>query len=277
MPDAPNRNSNTKSKPAGYGNQAKQWWPTPTTEIDQGRASEGRRKTPSLRQVGPSWMTPSVSNSQGNQYTRDRGQAGLERPTLSGQANQFATHWPTPAANEFEGGDPAKMLARREREKAKGRNGNGFGLSLGMSVSNWPTPTSTDGGANSNRDQRGNVGADLKERVNSWPTPASRDYRSPNLDSYEDRGGGSKGEQLNNYVAHHFSLPPAQPTPDGQPSSPTAPNSPRHLNPLFAAWLMGWPSTWVIAEPHASSASATALWRSRLRQRLSCLLDGADS
>lgn len=68
MPEAPNRNSNTKSKPAGIGNQA------------------------------VTWMTPSVSNSQGNEYTRDRGQEGAERLTLTGQANQ----WPTPNAHVIE-------------------------------------------------------------------------------------------------------------------------------------------------------------------------------
>lgn len=74
-------------------------------------------------------------------------------------------------------------------------------------------------------------------------------------------------------VTHSHSLPQALKTPDGPPSLPTPLNSPRHLNPLFGAWLMGWPSTWVIAEPHASSALGTALWRSRLQQHLSCLLD----
>jgi hypothetical protein len=34
----------------------------------------------------------------------------------------------------------------------------------------------------------------------SWPAAAARDYRSPNLQSYEERGGGKKGEQLNNYA-----------------------------------------------------------------------------
>jgi hypothetical protein len=48
------------------------------------------------------------------------------------------------------------------------------------------------------------------------------------------------------------------------------------LNPMFGAWLMGWPSTWVIAEPHASSASETESWRSALQQHLSCLLDERD-
>ncbi len=34
-----------------------------------------------------------------------------------------------------------------------------------------------------------------------WPTPAERDYRYPNRLPYQDRGGGSKGEQLPNLVA----------------------------------------------------------------------------
>lgn len=80
-------------------------------------------------------------------------------------------------------------------------------------------------------------------------------------------------DQLANFVA--FS-PLAQPTRDGQEFSPTDQNSRRHLNPLFGAWLMGWPSTWTIAEPHASSALETELWRSRLQQHLLCLLDGQD-
>jgi hypothetical protein len=34
-----------------------------------------------------------------------------------------------------------------------------------------------------------------------WPTPAERDYRYPNRLPYQDRGGGSKGEQLPNVAA----------------------------------------------------------------------------
>lgn len=45
------------------------------------------------------------------------------------------------------------------------------------------------------------------------------------------------------------------------------------LNPMFGCWLMGWTSTWVIAEPHALSASATESFRCALRSQLSCLLD----
>ena len=81
-------------------------------------------------------------------------------------------------------------------------------------------------------------------------------------------------DQLANFVAYS---PLAQPTRGGQESSLNTLNSRRHLNPLFAAWLMGWPSTWVIAEPHASSASATESWRCALQQQLLYLFDGQDS
>lgn len=64
---------------------------------------------------------------------------------------------------------------------------------------------------------------------------------------------------------------PAPLTPDGQESSSTSPISPRRLSPIFGEWLMGWPSQWTKAEPSASSASATELYRSALQQRLSSL------
>jgi len=35
-----------------------------------------------------------------------------------------------------------------------------------------------------------------------WPTPAHRDYRCANALPFSERGGGSKGEQLNNAVVH---------------------------------------------------------------------------
>lgn len=81
-------------------------------------------------------------------------------------------------------------------------------------------------------------------------------------------------DQLANFAAYS---PQAQQIRDGAQSSPSIPSSPRHLNPLFGAWLMGWPSAWVIAEPHASSALATALWRSKLRQELSNLCDAPET
>lgn len=76
-------------------------------------------------------------------------------------------------------------------------------------------------------------------------------------------------DQLANFVAYS---PLAQQIADGPTSLPRTPTSRRLLNPLFASWLMGWPSTWVIADPRACDASAMASYRSRLQQQLSCLL-----
>jgi len=104
------------------------------------------------------------------------------------------------------------------------------------------------------------------------------------------RGGGRKHmNQLANFVG--FS-PLVQQISDGPESLPASPGSALHsvlkgsttprlltkrLNPYFGERLMGWPTGWTSATaPSASSASATELWRSRLQQHLSCLLDEQD-
>ncbi len=81
-------------------------------------------------------------------------------------------------------------------------------------------------------------------------------------------------DQLANFVAYS---PLAQAIQDGEQLLTDRQNSPQHLNPLFGAWLMGWPSTWVIAEPHALSALETASWRSVLQLHLCYLLGEQES
>ncbi|MGJ7617488.1 hypothetical protein ACSFA5_09100 [Variovorax sp. GB4P3] len=210
-------------------------WPTPqvgTGDNSHGQISGDFRNRMEELLKQPQWSSPRASDGK-NGGPNQRGSKGdLMLPSMAAQ-------WPTPAANEYEGGDPNKMLERRERERMKGRNGNGFGLTLGMSVA-------------------------------QWPTPAARDAKGTNSEEHAlVTGGGRKHmDQLANFVAYS---PQAQPIRDGRESSPSTLNSPRHLNPLFGAWLMGWPSAWVIAAPHASSALATASWRSALQSHLSNL------
>jgi len=219
-------------------------WATPRASMATNGSDSGsaRRQLEGLniglKDQAKQWPTPSaaLAGSGGSDCSEKRRPENLASFVKTREAQQ---QWPTPAANEYEGGDPNKMLERREREKLKGRNGNGFGLTLGMSVA-------------------------------QWPTPAARDGKGTNSEEHAlVTGGGRKHmDQLANFVAYS---PQVQPIRDGQESSQSTPNSPRHLNPIFGAWLMGWPSAWVIAEPHASSALATASWRSKLRQELSSL------
>lgn len=209
---------------------------TPRDRIAGGsRSQEPEGGARPLQSVAEYWMTPSVSNSHGNEYARDRGQAGDERLTLTGQAQ----HWPTPTASLVnDGEDPTSWNARRQRTKDRIGNGNGMGMPL-------------------------------TQAAQQWPTPASRDFRTPNSQESQESRTIHGGEQLPNFVEHHFSLHPVLSTLDGGPSSPTARTLRRRLNPAFGCWLMGWPIWWTNPGLTSCARSATASWRSRLRQELS--------
>ncbi|HWI10040.1 MAG TPA: hypothetical protein VNU48_01790 [Burkholderiaceae bacterium] len=161
-----------------------------------------------------------------------------------------------------------------------------FGQNIREQAAQWPTPAQRDGdsrrGATSpdsdawkNKVGRGAVNAagmlsdDLKSSAVAWPTPRARDHKGGG--TAVTRPDGKSRMDMLDWRAEAFSRQ-VLPTPVGQESSPSTPNSPRHLNPVFGAWLMGWPSTWVIAEPHASSALATESWRRALQRQLSSLL-----
>jgi hypothetical protein len=95
----------------------------------------------------------------------------------------------------------------------------------------WPTPrANAEAGADFAKLDRSKTGISLLTAVRMWPTPAHRDYRYPNAKSYEERGGGKKGEQLPNAVGGA-------------------------LNPTWVAWLMGYPEEWVSCAPSATPSS----------------------
>lgn len=166
-----------------------------------------------------SWMTPSVSNSQGNEYTRDGGKPGQERLTLSGQAQQ------------------------------------------------WPTPRATDG-TKGGPNQAGSKGdLMLPSAAAQWPTPASRDYRTPNSQESQQSRNHKGGEQLPNFVEHHFSHP-VHSTLDGRELSPTGRTLRRRLNPAFGCWLMGWPIWWTSPALINCVRSEMESYRFRLQSHL---------
>ncbi|MDR2837754.1 MAG: hypothetical protein LBV49_04170 [Azonexus sp.] len=231
----------------------------PEVVAAKGMTANGKR-TVGLESQTRFWMTPSVSNASGNQYTRDRGQPGAERATLTGQA----TAWATPRATDGEKGGP------------NCRGGRGDPILAGQAAQ-WSTPNAHDGrrpGADLKSTQGGNLSCDAV----LWPKPAARDAKGANSTGHitSNDTGRKHLDQLANFVAYRFSLPLAPPTRDGAKSLPSDPNSRRLLNPIFDSWLMGWPSTWVIAEPRACGALETASWRRALQQRLSSLCDGRE-
>jgi hypothetical protein len=133
------------------------------------------------------------------------------------------TGWPTPDAQVMNyGADPVKHQARRDRLKEKHGNSNGAGLPLTMAA-----------------------------QLAAWATPATRDYRTPNHAKWSERGGGKKGEQLQNQVAHM--IPGASLN-----GLPAATERCGLLNPAFSLWLQGIPAMWAFCAPQGTRSIRTS-------------------
>lgn len=229
-------------------------WPTPRADEHQQQNSQDAGMSTS--RMAMLWPTPDASRGgteTPEQIAARRTRSGAGSPPLQ----TAATFWPTPDTGH-------------ERTNRSASPGAATRPNFALAASRWPTPTCGDsesaGGAGSIA--AGNRRPTLSSTT-EWPTPASRDYRTPNSKTGEERGRETKGEQLPNFVAHHFFLPQDLAIPDGPTSSIAPPTLRLRLSPIFGAWLMGWPLTWVIAEPHASNALGTALFRLRLASHLS--------
>ena len=146
-----------------------------------------------------------------------------------------------------------------ERLHAKGQT-----ISLAAQVKNskfWPTPQAHDchkGDAQRvGRFGTKHGGRNLNDEVALYPTPCARDYRSPNSKPFSGRGGGRKGEQLVNFVAHNFPTPTATNTKanhmrgndKGKARESRNYGATGQLNPEWVEWLMGWPRGWTDLGP----------------------------
>lgn len=144
-------------------------------------------------------------------------------------------------------------------------------VGLESQAGHWPTATAsmTTGAGSNGRDG----GLNLQTAAARWPTPASRDYKGENAVDHLKNGTGRRHlDQLPNYVKFVYLLPDQQAA-NGAELSETSHSSPRRLNPAFVCWLMGWPWWWMNPGQISFAAAEMVLFRSRLQQRLSCLLD----
>jgi hypothetical protein len=166
--------------------------------------------------------------------------------------------WPTPNAHD----------GRRPGADMKSTQGG----NLSRDAALWLTPNVPNGGRHISPELVASKGKtdSGEKRAAQWPKPASRDYRTPNSKSLEERGNGTKGEQLQNYVEHHFS-PQGLLTTDGETSCKPPHGSPRQLNPAFTCWLMGWPMWWTNPALTSCARAAMESYRSRLQWHLSSL------
>jgi hypothetical protein len=248
-------------------------WATPTTNEHTG-AGCGPNKdgAPNLRTQVDKWATPDCKTST---YSN-----GLKGPNLREQT----AAWPTPNAHVIEHKSRPPIVDGTRKPSDPQISTADYAVHV---FSQWPTPSASvanDGESPQTwharaaklKEKHGNgngAGLPLTVAATQWPTPAARDSKGANSEEHcTVTGGGRKHmDQLSNFVAH--SSHQAQQTPDGAESSPNGQGTPRRLNPIFGEWLMGWPSQWSKAEPSASSALETELFRSKLASHLSSLLD----
>ena len=134
----------------------------------------------------------------------------------------------------------------------------------------WPTPQTHD------VTTRGNTEADHHYSPHDlsnaallagWSTPVERDHRFANAKPYSERGGGSKGEQLNNQVVHLLSNSgviknisgPARLTATGEmlTGSDAQMTSGGQLRPGHSRWLMGLPPAWDVCGATAMPMAGT--------------------
>lgn len=188
-------------------------WPTPTVTGNNNRPGASAKAGMGLATAARLWPTPTASEAGRGRTTVTGGRSPGRTTSLTGQVNQQM--WPTPNAGDAKQTGNVRVWEERERKKDE----EGIHLQENLAIA-------------------------VQRR--SFPTPAARDYRHPNAKSFEERGGGKKGEQLPNSV--------------GGP-----------LNPEFVEWLMGWPQGWTAVPGHPEyAASGTARFHEWLQQHGCC-------
>jgi hypothetical protein len=223
----------------------------------------------------PTWLTPNATPDA----TSNNGSNAGRPATGKSLAKQARGDWPTPVKEDSESRTAHGTSTDAVRDRwptptvmdAAGFEGSlderrtspNSGWTLLGVVRDWPTPQTTDVSSSARHTTTTGVmhpGTTLTDAARQFPTPAARDYRAPNRLSYRERGGGSKGEQLNNFAAGLHDQ--ENPNTTGSPHA----SSPRPvLNPRWVAALMGFPVDWLDGVEPPSARSATRSSRKSLK------------
>lgn len=185
------------------------------------------------------WPTPNVPNGgrglplnvewkDGTAYSNGRKvQVELEHVAK-------LTGWPTTKSSDSDNGLRSAEGAIAEWK----RKGSGADLPTIAALTGWPTPMAGSP-ATETHNAAGNTDYSRRveelARMSAWATPCGRDYRYPNRESFADRGGESRGEQLNNQVVHGGATSASSSAGTERPAGSV-------LNPAMSRWLMGFPA-----------------------------------
>jgi hypothetical protein len=233
------------------------FWPTVTANCSTGAGTQGREGGPNLRSKAQMWLTP-------------HGMSGQDHTGKIGAGGEFAkqaANWSTPRATDGEKGGPNMSF------------GAG-GIPLPAQSAHWATPQARDHFPLHSPDYiaskkaEGHGMANLNDQAARWPTPNATDTKGPST-----RSPGKERPETNDDLPTRVSRfsHPVRSIHDGQELSPTTRTLRRRLNPIFASWLMGWPTWWTSFAPISFAPSEMALWRRKQQRLLSCLLGEPES
>jgi len=199
------------------------------------------------------WPTPLTGN--GEKGMSGRARRG-ERQDLVSAA--MLSGWPTPTAALADKGVRSFQGAVMEAMRSRGPD-----LAAMVSLAGWPTPMAGTPAQNGNNEAGNTDSSRTTVKLCGWATPAARDHRHANAKPWIDRGGGKKGEQLNNQAVH-LSAGPARLTASGEmlTGSSARMESGGQLSPEHSRWLMGLPAEWGSCAPTATRSTRTSHKRS---------------
>jgi hypothetical protein len=203
--------------------------------------------------------------NQTRMWTTPHGMAGIDKNGKAGAGGNFAKQSPAWRPQDAEvstrstprtitgGGETAQRKKELGREDSGGGDLQSQVQTWNLPVSARPTPDASadkyrlSGNSQQSKSLEPTSRAFMNQPGLARPTPAARDSKGANSADHVTTNGTGRMhmDQLPNFVEHHFYSHQDQPTLDGPTSSESSRTSPLRLNPLFVAWLMGWPSTWV--------------------------------